>query len=51
MAVGNLKRNGWYEKAMGISEDVFGISEKSPGLRAAWRREPGRDPETEKILV
>ena len=30
-ALGNLKRNGWSKKAVGISEDVFGMSEKNPG--------------------
>ena len=29
--MGSLKINEWYEKAVGISEDVFGMSEKSPG--------------------
>ena len=50
-ALGNKRRNGRPEKAVGISEDVFGMSEKSPGPRVAWRRGAGRDPEPEKILA
>ena len=32
-ALGNKKRNGRSEKTVGISEDVFGMSEKIPGPR------------------
>ena len=38
-------------RAVGISEDAFGISDKSPGPRIALTRGAGRDPEPEKILA